>query len=87
MDKNTFREKIYGPYHDIWKIIKIIEYASKDAKDDKTWEHYMNMIEQYAKAYPRCQIDGTYEDYHVKALLEAAEIIAKENSKEENANV
>ena len=82
MDKSVFRQKIYGPYHDIWKIIKIIEYAGKGAEFDKTWEIYMDTLERYIKAYPRSQVKGTYEDYLVKALLEAAEIIAKENQKD-----
>ena len=30
MDKKEWRQKVYGPYLDVWKIIKILQHASDD---------------------------------------------------------
>lgn len=79
MNSNEFRQKIYGPYHDIWKLIKIIEFAGPD--DDEIWNKYMEGISAFQTAYPRTNKDGTYEGFLMSALLEAADIIAKENKK------
>ena len=80
MTNNEFRQKIYGPYHDIWKLIKIIEFAGP--KDDDLWIKYMEGVSGFQKAYPKTNEEGTYEGFLMRALFEAADIIAKENKTE-----
>ena len=51
MDDKTWREKIYGPYTDAWKIIKIIQYAGQSKKDEETWNMYIKEIDRYIENY------------------------------------
>ena len=75
METKEFKEKIYGPYNEAWKVIKIIQYAGQGKEDDATWQEYMTAIDTFAKKFK----DNRFKDNLVMMLLEAGDTIAKMN--------
>ena len=51
MDDKVFKEKVYGPYSDVWKILKLIQYAGQSEADQEKWDMYMREIDRYTEKY------------------------------------
>jgi hypothetical protein len=75
MEKEVFKEKIYAPYNEAWKVIKLIQYAGQDEKSDATWQEYVRAIDEFAKKFE----NNTFKDTLVSMLLDAGDTIAKMN--------
>lgn len=87
MEDKIFKEVVYGPYLDAWKIIKIIQYAGQSEKDQETWNMFMKEIDRYTETYKDNEIaQGLisfiigYDDYKG-----AGDIIARLNRGTEDA--
>ena len=77
MDTTTFKAKIYEPYLEAWKILKLIQYADQTSDSDEQWQRYMREIDRLQKTYP----DNKFVGELITLLLNAGDIIAKENRK------
>ena len=77
MDTTTFKAKIYEPYLEAWKILKLIQNADQTSKSDKQWQLYIKEIDSFKAKYP----DNKIVDELITFLLNAGDIIAKENRK------
>jgi len=49
MDKDKFKEVIYGPYADSWKILKILQYEGGFTEDKAN--EYWQAVEDFQKKY------------------------------------
>ena len=78
MDTTTFKAKIYEPYLEAWKILKLIQYADQTSDSDEQWQRYMREIDRLQKTYP----DNKFVEQLITLLLNAGDIIAKENRKQ-----
>lgn len=48
MDNKVFTEKIYGPYNEAWKVIKLLQHCTATDGDwDKYYEEYKRFCDQY----------------------------------------
>jgi hypothetical protein len=80
MTNTKFKEVIYGPYLEVWKIIKILQYASDDKPE--LFLEYMDEVQKFADAYQ----GNEFADFLRKAvLLRADDVIAKINREDVNA--
>lgn len=79
MNDGEFKTKIYEPYLECWKIIKLIQYADQTSDSDAQWQRYMREIDRLSKEYP----DNPFVESLITLLLDAGNYIAKENRKEE----
>jgi len=79
MDRAQWRQKVYGPYMDIWKIIKILQHASNDKPE--LFLEYMNEVEKFENAY---QGNEFAEFLRRAVLLRADDVIAKLNREDAN---
>ena len=80
MNRTQWRQKVYGPYMDIWKIIKILQHASND--NPEVFLKYMDEVQKFADAYQ----GNEFADFLRKAvLLRADDVIAKINREDVNA--
>lgn len=79
MNDGEFKTKIYEPYLECWKIIKLIQYADQTSDSDAQWQRYMREIDRLYKEYP----GSKYVDSLITMLLDAGDAIAKLNRKEE----
>lgn len=52
MNNKDFTEKIYGPYNEAWKLIKLLQHCSKYKESDEHWELWYKELERYSKLYP-----------------------------------
>lgn len=75
MNDSKWREKVYGPYMDTWKILKLIQYADKTSDSDDQWQRYMKEIDRLARQYP----DNRFAKSLIALLLDAGDDIAKIN--------
>lgn len=79
MDRAQWRQKVYGPYMDIWKIIKILQHASDDKPE--LFLEYMNEVEKFGNAYE----GNAFAEFLRRAvLLRADDVIAKLNREDAN---
>lgn len=78
MNNPEFRKKIYNPYLEAWKIMKLVQYGQHFGTDD-LWDKFVREAERLNHAYPR----NKYIDQLCQLLLTAGEYIAAENSKTE----
>ena len=85
MTDQKFREIIYQPYCDIWKIIKLLQHAYKHLEDperskvnDEIWETYKREGERLKKAYP----DNPFVEELHNLLFKVDDIIARMNQEE-----
>ena len=78
MDEKTFKEKIYGPYSEAWKIIKILQHASDD--NPEVFDEYMNRLQEFEDAYK----DNEFAELIRKALLLRADDIIYRMNRREN---
>jgi hypothetical protein len=82
MTDAKFKKQYYEPFLETWKILKLVQYADQTADRDAQWQRYMKEIDRLSKTYP----EDPFVDKLIRFLLDAGDVIAKENRKE-NANV
>ena len=82
MDEKTFKEKIYEPYLETWKILKLIQFADQTSDSDAQWQRYMKEIDRLATTYP----DNKFVEKLITLLLDAGNVIAKMNRRPEEQN-
>lgn len=52
MTENRFKEVIYGPYKEAWKVIKILQEATDDNPQlSDVLNHYMKEIDTFTEKY------------------------------------
>lgn len=76
MDENTFRDKIYGPYSETWKIIKILQFAGCGGFSLDQVEDYWKAVEKFTHDYEGNEFA---EFLHRNILLHADNVIVKMN--------
>lgn len=77
MNDATFKSRYYEPFLETWKILKLIQYADQTSDSDAQWQRYMKEIDRLCKTYP----DNKFVEELITLLLNAGDIIAKENRK------
>ena len=77
MTDEQFRAKYHNPFLETWKILKLIQYADQTSDSDAQWQRYMKEIDRLTKTYP----DNKFVEKLVTLLLDAGDVIAKENQK------
>lgn len=82
MNDTEFKEKVYGPYNEAWKILRIIQDAGQHERDDETWQKYMNEIDRFCKSN-----EGNHfaQETLTRMLIDAGEDIAKMNGRGKDA--
>lgn len=88
MNDSEWREKIYGPYADFWKVLRIIQHGLRKVKDDPKlaadndalWERYVDAAEKYCEVYGNK--DNPFAEDLAKMLCKYDDYIAKINQKE-----
>lgn len=78
MTDERFKNEIYEPYLEAWKALKLIQYADQTSDSDEQWQRYMREIDRLQKTYP----DNKFVEQLITLLLNAGDIIAKENRKQ-----
>lgn len=78
MNDATFKSRYYEPFLETWKILKLIQYADQTSDSDAQWQRYMKEIDRLCKTYP----DNKFVAELITLLLNAGDVIAKENRKE-----
>lgn len=71
MDAKTFKEKIYEPYYESWKIIKILQEAYNKPE---LFNEYIEQVQKYADKYAGNEFA---ELLRSKLLLNADDVISK----------
>lgn len=51
MDDNTFKVKIYGPYSETWKIVKLLQFAGVGGFKREQVEDYWNAVDKFEHDY------------------------------------
>ena len=68
MEEQKFKEKVYGPYGEAWKIIKILAAAEDNNPElDNVLRHYMDEVGKFKDKY----IDNEFAQGLYKMLLNA----------------
>lgn len=49
MENAVFKEKIFGPYNEAWKVIKLLQHCSAT---DGDWELYYKEYKSFCDKYP-----------------------------------
>lgn len=82
MNNDIFKEKYYNPYIEVWKCLKIIQFARKhfedaemDKANDEVWEMYKREVNRIGEKYK----DNPFGQDLVNLLLKYDEVIAKYN--------
>ena len=75
MNDIAFKESIYKPYNEAWKVLKLIQYADQTDNTEEQWQRYMKEIDRLAAAYP----GNKFVDKLITLLLDAGDVIAKMN--------
>ena len=78
MTDEKFKSNYYNPFLETWKILKLIQYADKTSDSDAQWQRYMSEIDRLSVTYP----NDPFVDKLIRFLLDAGDVIAKENQKE-----
>ena len=76
MNDSTFKTKIYEPFLETWKIIKLIQYADQTPAQEEQWNRYVKEIDRLDKTYP----DNPFAQNLIRLLLDAGDSIAKMNN-------
>lgn len=71
MDEKTFKEKIYEPYYETWKIIKILQEAYNKPH---LFSQYIDEVQRFADQYAGNEFA---ELLRAKLLLNADDVISK----------
>ena len=79
MNDTVWKQQIYEPYLETWKILKLIQYADQTADYDNQWQMYMKEIDRLDKQYP----DNKFAQNLIRLLLDAGDSIARMNNKVE----
>ena len=59
MEASKFTEKIYGPYGEAWKIIKLLALADDDnPKLQEVLSNYMSEIDKFTEKYEGNEFAG-----------------------------
>lgn len=75
MEDKVFKEKVYGPYSEAWKVIKLLQHCTEHGGD---WDKWYAEFDRFCKAHP-----GNQFAYDLgKFLMDAAEDIKKMNGEE-----
>lgn len=77
MTDSKFKKQYYEPFLETWKILKLIQYADQTSDSDAQWQRYMKEIDRLTSTYP----DNKFVEKLVTLLLDAGDVIAKENKK------
>ncbi len=77
MTDAKFKKQYYEPFLETWKILKLIQYADQTSDSDEQWQRYMREMDRLQKTYP----DNKFVEQLITLLLDAGDIIAKENRK------
>lgn len=78
MTDERFKAAYYQPFLETWKTLKLIQYADQTSDSDAQWQRYMKEIDRLSKTYP----DNKFVEKLITMLLDAGNVIAKENRKE-----
>ena len=76
MNDSTFKTKIYEPFLETWKIIKLIQYADQTPAQEEQWNRYVKEIDRLDKTYP----NNPFAQNLIRLLLDAGDSIAKMNN-------
>ena len=90
MNDTTFKNNIYNPFLDTWKILKLIQYGYKHLSDpeqdkahDEIWNKYMRECDRLKAKYPDNEFVDALLNFIIGVGVKgAAEIIAEMNQKE-----
>ena len=59
MTEDRFKEVIYGPYRDSWKVVKILQEATDDSpKLQEVLSNYMSEIDKFSEKYEGNEFAG-----------------------------
>ena len=83
MNDIKWKSNIYEPFIETWKILRLIQYADQTTDSDAQWQRYMKEIDRLAKTYP----ENKFVEKLITLLLDAGDVIARDNKKEVEANV
>ena len=82
MTDEKFKEVIYKPYLDTWKVLKILQHAYKHLEDpeldkanDMIWKQFEREAKRLKKVYP----DNPFVDKLESLLFSADEVISQMN--------
>ena len=75
MTDDRFREKIYNPYIDLWKIIKLLQHCSSNSGD---WDLYAKEYQRFVSEYG----NTSYGSHLAACLLNVADDIKEMNNHE-----
>lgn len=75
MDNNKFREKIYGPYNEAWKILKLVQHYTMHEGD---WDAYEKELRRFFNTFPETKF--THDLFQF--VMQAAEDIRDMNEEE-----
>lgn len=78
MNSNEFKEKIYGPYSDTWKIVKLLQYAGDGGFKEEQVDEYWKAVERFGNDY---QGNEFAEFMKKSVLLHADTIIVRMNER------
>lgn len=81
MTDGDFKEKVYGPYSEAWKILKLLQFCSK-SNNHKNWSAFMAECNRFSK-----EANNPFAERTARFLLDAAEDIALMNEGGANAKV
>lgn len=79
MNNEKWKQTIYEPYLEAWKILKLILYADQTSDSDEQWQRYSKEIDRLSKTYP----GNKFVEELITLLLNAGDVIAKENRRED----
>lgn len=85
MTDQKFKEVIYQPYLETWKVLKILQHAykhlsdpEKDKVNDEIWTQFQREAKRLEKTYP----GNPFVEELLRLLFTADDVIAKMNQEE-----
>lgn len=76
MNNEKWKQTIYEPFLETWKIIKLIQYADQTPAQEEQWKRYVKEIDRLDKTYP----NNPFAQNLIRLLLDAGDSIAKMNN-------
>lgn len=76
MKDETFREKVYGPYLETWKILKLLQFAGEGGFSAEQVKDYWEAVEYFTTKYDGNEFAQFMKD---NVLLHADNVIVKLN--------
>lgn len=74
MTEGEFRQKVYGPYRDAWKIIALLQYCSK-TNNHENWAKFKSECYRFSQE----AADNPFAQRTARFLFDCAEDIAQMN--------